>query len=332
MSGMPSGPDPLQPTLRDGQVAIRPWRAEDEDLLGSGLLAALGAEDPRSVPFAIEHRGRVAGRVSVRPSGGGIGELRWAVLPEHRGFGVAVRSVRLLVGYCFDELGLGRLEAFVPPGDRPSIRTAGRAGLLQEGVARGRAHRDGRRADELVFARVVGDPEPDSRDGFLSVLNAGLPRKRVITQGLLRNHEGELLMCELTYKREWDLPGGVVDPRESPAFALVREVAEELRVDVRPLRLAATNWLPPYRAWDDAMLFVYELELLGRSTDQLLDDVVLEPREIRELHWCSLADVDAHAAPYVGRHLRSISAEIDGAASEGREPATLYLEDGLPPE
>ncbi|HET8602027.1 MAG TPA: NUDIX hydrolase [Segeticoccus sp.] len=313
-------------------MAIRPWRAEDGDLLGPELLAVLETDGAGLLPFAVEHRGVVAGRVSVRRAGDGVGELRWGVLPEHRGFGVAVRSLRLLVGYCFDELGLARLEAFVPPEDRPSIRTAGRAGLRKEGVARGRARRHGQRADELVFARVVGDPEPDSRDGFLSVLNAGLPTKRVITQGLLRNGAGDLLMCELTYKGEWDLPGGVVDPRESPAFALVREVAEELRVDVRPLRLAATNWLPPYRAWDDAMLFVYELELLGMAAEELFDHVMLEPREIRQLHWCSLADVDAHAAPYVGRHLRSIAAELERSRQEGRKPATLYLEDGLAPE
>ncbi|HET7305585.1 MAG TPA: NUDIX hydrolase [Segeticoccus sp.] len=337
---MPSGPDPQLPTLRDGQVMIRRWQPEDGAALGPDLLGAF-ADDPAGAPtadadgrllaFAVEHHGEVAGRVSVRLVGARVGELRWAVAAGHRGFGVAVRATRLLVGYCFTDLDLARIEAFVPPDDRPSIRTAGRAGLRKEGVARGRASRDGQPADELVFARLPTDPEPDSRNGFLAVLNAGLPTKRVITQGLLRNGDGDLLMCELTYKREWDLPGGVVDPRESPAFALVREVAEELRVDVRPTRLAATNWLPPYRAWDDAMLFVYEVELLGMRTEELFDHVMLEPREIRHLHWCALDQVDGRAAPYVGRHLRSIAEELDAARRGGREPATLYLEDGQLP-
>ena len=51
----------------------------------------------------------------------------------------------------------------------------------------------------------------------ISILNARLPKKRTIAQGVLRNPAGEVLLCELSYKKEWDLPGGVVDPGESPA-------------------------------------------------------------------------------------------------------------------
>lgn len=52
---------------------------------------------------------------------------------------------------------------------------------------------------------------------FIARLNERLPTKRVIAQGTLCNERGEVLLCELTYKREWDLPGGVVDKFESPA-------------------------------------------------------------------------------------------------------------------
>ena len=61
-----------------------------------------------------------------------------------------------------------------------------------------------------------------SRRSHIDFLNAKLPRKRNIAQGLLRNEDGEILVCELTYKAEWDLPGGVVDPKESPAACVVR--------------------------------------------------------------------------------------------------------------
>jgi len=86
----------------------------------------------------------------------------------------------------------------------------------------------------VQLARLATDPEPTTRDGFIGVLNAGLPTKRVIAQGLIRNSDNEILLCELTYKREWDLPGGVVDPHESPAQAVAREIAEEMQVEVSP--------------------------------------------------------------------------------------------------
>ena len=62
----------------------------------------------------------------------------------------------------------------------------------------------------------------------ISILNARLPRKRTIAQGVLRDPEGRVLLCELSYKKEWDLPGGVVDPGESPATCVEREIREEL--------------------------------------------------------------------------------------------------------
>ena len=83
----------------------------------------------------------------------------------------------------------------------------------------------------------------------ISILNARLPKKRTIAQGVLRNPAGEVLLCELSYKKEWDLPGGVVDPGESPATCVEREVEEELGIHVAAGRLLAVNWLPPWRGW-----------------------------------------------------------------------------------
>ena len=99
---------------------------------------------------------------------------------------------------------------------------------------------------------VVPDPSksPDlsteaGRLWFNRILNQRLPVKRNIAQGLLRDERGHVLLCELTYKKDWDLPGGVVDPRESPAACVEREVSEELDLDVVAGELLAVNWLPP---------------------------------------------------------------------------------------
>jgi RimJ/RimL family protein N-acetyltransferase/8-oxo-dGTP pyrophosphatase MutT (NUDIX family) len=351
-SAGPEATPPPQPTLRDGDVTLRPWTFDDVDPARlqhdeeiahwfgwEGVVPsaeqqrtaierwhASYADDRRVVSFMVEHRGEVAGTVEVRRLEEGNGRLSWAVFPRHRGFGVASRSVRLLVGYAFEHLALERVFAEVEPDNVASLRTAGRAGLRREGVLRGAAATRGERHDYVVLGRLVTDPEPQSRDGFLGILNATLPTKRVIAQGLLRDADGRILLCELTYKREWDLPGGVVDPLESPALALVREIAEELRVDVRPTRLAAANWLPPYRAWSDAVLFVFDLELVGVTSERLVESVTLERREIHALHWCTLDEAEAHVAPYVMRFLRSLEAADAGPGARGS--GTLYLEDG----
>ncbi len=299
-----------QPVLHDGDLALRREQAHVRN----------------AVRFVVEHRGQVAGTVEVRQTGGGNGELSWTVFPGHRGQGVAARAVRLLIRYAFDELGLHRVAAYVDPQDGASLRTAGRAGLRREGLVRASEEKGGesssepgaQRQDRVQVARLATDPEPTSRDGFIGVLNAGLPTKRLIAQGLIRNNANEILLCELTYKQEWDLPGGVVDPHESPAHAVSREIREELQVEVLPQSLVAVNWLPRWRGWDDAVLFVFDLGV----DDQVIARAHLEPLELRSLHWCTLGEVERRAAPYVTRMLNRLAHLTEG---------TAYLEDGADP-
>jgi RimJ/RimL family protein N-acetyltransferase len=279
-----------------------------------------------TVTFLVEHRGTVAGTVEVRHIEAGTGELTWVVDPEHRGQGVAARAVALMIGYAFEELGLARVVAYTDPYDTAALRTAGRVGLRREGLVRGAQERgrqssggpSAERHDRVQLARLVTDPEPTSREGFIGVLNAGLPTKRVIAQGLIRNNANEILLCELTYKQEWDLPGGVVDPHESPAHALTREIREEMDIEMAPRSLVALNWLPSWRGWDDAMLAVFDLGI----DDQVITRARLEPRELLGLHWCDLQRVERRAAAYVTRMLRRLEQPSVG---------TAYLEDGSDP-
>lgn len=160
-----------------------------------------------------------------------------------------------------------------------------------------------------------------SRRSHIDFLNAKLPRKRNIAQGLLRNEDGEILLCELTYKAEWDLPGGVVDPKESPAACVVREISEELGVSLGIERLLAVNWLPPWRGWDDAVLFLYGLGTVPRS---FTDDLTLLPREIKAVHWVAPDALGDHVAPYTARMVEQIL--------EGEGPAhTMYFENSEVP-
>ena len=151
----------------------------------------------------------------------------------------------------------------------------------------------------------------------ISILNARLPRKRTIAQGVLRDPEGRVLLCELSYKKEWDLPGGVVDPGESPATCVEREILEELGIEVRSGRLLAVNWLPPWRGWDDALLYLFDL---GVHDHGELDPSLFLRREIAGAHWRTVAQAASHVAPYTARMLE--------VAADAEHPA--YLENSEP--
>ena len=258
---------------------------------------ALTDDDLRLVPtsgsdeftgFAIELSGSRVGTVALRHVGPGLASLRWNVGDEDRGHGTALRSLRLAVEYAFAELGLTRIETRIDVTATSDIRNASIAGLRREGIVRG----FGDEPDKVLLARLASDPEPFSREGFIAILNAGLPRKRVISQGLLRDERGRILLCQLTYKSEWDLPGGVVEVGEAPSSGLVRELQEELGITVEVKGLITVNWLPAWHEWDDACIFLFDLGVVDSS---IVDGMTLQPTEIKSVQWCEPADVLDHA-------------------------------------
>lgn len=287
----------------------------DDDLTVRGVDEGADAADIRAFEVLWQHE-RV-GRVELLLGESGDAEVIWLFVPEYRGVGIIERALRLVLRWAFDELGLRRIEARVEDSDRDSVRAAMRAGLRKEGVSRSQ-NVPGGRGDVMVLGMLDDDPSPDTREGFIAQLNSALPTKRAIAQGLIRDSRDRVLLCELVYKQEWDLPGGVVDPHESPAHCVVREVREELGVDVEVLGLLAVNWLPPWRGWSDATVFVFDL---GVVDDEFTSRTTLQPREIRGVHWVAEEDLDGHVAPYNQRLLAFLATHAG---------PTAYLEDGLP--
>ncbi len=153
---------------------------------------------------------------------------------------------------------------------------------------------------------------PFSRDGFIAILNAGLPTKRVISQGLLRDEHGRVLLCELTYKQEWDLPGGVIEVGEAPALGLVRELQEELGITVEVQGLITVNWLPAWRGWDDACIFLFDLGVVDSS---ITEGMELQATEIKSVQWC-----DPETDPRQGRPRRDRAAGRRRARRPGAVP------------
>lgn len=51
---------------------------------------------------------------------------------------------------------------------------------------------------------------------------------------ILEDEAGRALIVKANYKRHWTFPGGVIDVRETPAQAAVRETQEEVGIAVDP--------------------------------------------------------------------------------------------------
>lgn len=286
---------------------------------GDLTLRSLGAGDAQTLRFTVEHDDQPVGEVVIQDHGGGVGELWWSVGEQYRGRGVATRAVGLLTAYGFEQLGLRRVEARVNPANRAALTVASRNGLRREGVVRG-PHEQADASGHVLMARLADDPSHRSPEGFRAVLNAGLPRKRAIAQMLLRDGQDRVLLCRLTYKRDWDLPGGVVEVGESPRLAVCRELAEELSLTIDPGELLLTDWLPAWGGWDDALCLVFDG---GVREPALLVGATFQEREIRDAQFCTMQQVWERCADFTARR-------VEAALARTRADGTAYAESGRP--
>jgi 8-oxo-dGTP diphosphatase len=216
--------------------------------------------------------------------------------------------------------GLRRLEAAVPGADRLTRRAVLRAGFRQEGVQREAVlGADGLLDDLYLFARLAAD-QVNGPDGFSGVMNSALPRKRLIAHVLLTDDQDRVLLCETQFKTDWELPGGIVEPGESPRLGAIREVREELGVDWPVGRLLVADWMPPYLGWEDAIEMIFDG---GQVTAEQLGRFVLQASEIRRVRLCTIAEAADLVTPLAHRRLAL-------AATLGPDEMA-YLEDGAPP-
>jgi 8-oxo-dGTP pyrophosphatase MutT (NUDIX family) len=259
------------------------------------------ASDSELVGWTVVVGGERVGTIAIRAEDAGTASVRWNTGSGDQATWTGARALGLVVDHAFGELGFTRIEARIPVDRMDAIRAGSIGGLRREGIVRGA----GDDPDRALLARVAGDPPATSREGFIALLNAGLPTKRVIAQGRLRDGDGRVLLCQLTYKREWDLPGGVVEVGEAPAAGLAREIHEELGVTVEVGELLTVNWLPAWRGWDDACIFLFDL---GRVDASFTSELRLQPTEIVGVEWCDADAVREHAAAAAAELLTAVDA------------------------
>jgi RimJ/RimL family protein N-acetyltransferase len=168
------------PPLADESVALRPWVGADADQLLAGFGDELVQEHswPLERPYTAEDAGAfIAGTAEplerelslalVDPDapatifgGAALYELDlvrgragvgfW-LAPAARGRGIASHATRLLAGWAFDELKLGRIKLTCGPDNLASQRVAARCGFQLEGTLRGHLSFKGGRRDSAIY-------------------------------------------------------------------------------------------------------------------------------------------------------------------------------------
>ncbi len=128
-------------------------------------------------------------------------------------------------------------------------------------------------------------------------------------------------MVRPTYKDYWDIPGGYVEPGESPKAACQREIHEELGLAVSRLELASIDWAPNDKEGDKLLFLFAAPDLYGVEVEELK----FPDRELDKAQYIELAELDNYTVPRLARRL----SETANALLSGQIP--LYLEHGNVP-
>ncbi|WP_406865065.1 GNAT family N-acetyltransferase [Streptomyces sp. HUAS MG47] len=141
----------------DSPGAAERWLTDRTDQWTSGTAYAFAVVDAADTVL-----GQVAvGAVNHRH---GTGWVSYWTTPAVRGRGVASRACRTLARWCFDDLGLYRLELGHRLDNPASCTVARAAGFTAEGVERQKLEYDGTRYDVERHARLATDAEPRATD------------------------------------------------------------------------------------------------------------------------------------------------------------------------
>lgn len=135
-----------------------------------------------------------------------------------------------------------------------------------------------------------------------------LPAKRMAAGAVIRNQTGEILLVEPSYKQQWEIPGGVVESNESPLVAAIRELKEELNLDLDPqdLALLSIDYLHETDSRTEALMILF---LAPTLTDHQIAALAVAEDELRSCAFLPPEKAAQALGPVVGnRLLRALEA------------------------
>lgn len=143
-----------------------------------------------------------------------------------------------------------------------------------------------------------------------------LPKKRMGSGALFLNEAGQLLLVNPTYKPQWEIPGGLVELNESPRTACIREVKEEIGLDVAPERILCLDYLHAKGERTEGIMFIF---WGGVLTEAQIASIRLPESELSEFRFVSIDEAGQLLTPQMKNRLQK---SLEAVPTE----KTIYIE------
>lgn len=118
---------------------------------------------------------------------------------------------------------------------------------------------------------------------------SNLPKKHVGASVLIFNKNKQLLIVKPTYKEGWSIPGGGVDVGESPKTAAIREIKEEIGLDLKDIILICVNYTSVQGIKPETLQFVFYGGTL--ETDEI-NKIILDKNENSEFRFVEISEAN----------------------------------------
>ena len=145
-----------------------------------------------------------------------------------------------------------------------------------------------------------------------------LNQKIVGAGAVLLNATHEIMILKPTYKDGWGLPGGAVENNESPLEGVIREIKEEIGLDIKEFDLMGIEYDHQQGERPENIQFTF---FGGVLTDDQIHSIDLATHENSEFRFVATEVAVQLLRPYVARRLPFVLEAI----KRGR---FLYLENG----
>ena len=145
-----------------------------------------------------------------------------------------------------------------------------------------------------------------------------LPKKRMGVGALIFNEKEELLILKPNYKEHWSIPGGTIDENESPRQCCLREIKEEIGLELLEIIFICVDYNSADEEKTESLQFIFYGGVL--NTDQI-KKIKIQEKEIDEFKFMAVNE----AKELLNERLKN---RIEGCFESIKSGKPVYLEDG----